>query len=512
MSNYLEGIFHPAYSFDTISGFQTILNTSLEGNVTIGNLNTSFGLLLNGVPITSGGGPSTYEWSEHPAVQYVMINGFDISGITSFNNISAVFNSTLNRVGLGNNVLSGSFGSNNNAFGIEAGKFNNGSELNALGHFAGYLNMGSYVNAIGFGSALSNAGSYVNAIGYGAGYSNIGSNCSFLGSNPDFANSNTFDNRFIAYSTNSSNPFLYGDTSNNQLSIGTSNLSANLTISGSLFATGSIYDSTYSTGAPGQVLSSTGSGTQWITGGGGPTTLLITTSQNINFASNVMLQIKAVGGGAGGNYGVYNINLAASSGGGGGGSGYEIEKTLYISANTNLSFEVGNGGSGGIISTFPGVPDTPPSDGLPSKIISSATSVLLYVSGGYISANSNGGDGYYGGGGGFSGQGNPTPISSVGGNGLIPEYNGQGSDGSIGNGGNGGGVLTSNGGQARNNYGGGGGGGGQYGGRGAYGYDPLTTFAATDGSLGGGGGGGCYDQFDGGNGGNGYFSVTIIPV
>ena len=267
MSNYLEGIFHPAYSFDTISGFQTILNTSLEGNVTIGNLNTSFELLLNGLPIPP---PFTYEWSEHPAVQYVMINGYDISGVSSFNNISAVFiGNSLNRVGLGNNVLSDSFGSNNTAFGNEAARFNNGSEVNAMGHFAGYLNTGSNVNAFGFGSALSNSGNFVNAIGYNAGYSNIGSNCSFLGSNPDILSSNTFDNRFIAYSTNSSNPFLYGDTSNNQLSVGTSDLSANLTISGSLFATGSIYDSTYSTGVSGQVLSSTATGVKWATIPGG---------------------------------------------------------------------------------------------------------------------------------------------------------------------------------------------------------------------------------------------------
>lgn len=514
MSNYLEGVFHPSYSFDSISGFQTILNTSLEGNVTIGNLNTSFGLLLNGVPITSGGGPSTYEWSQHPAVQYVMIDGYDISGISSFNNISAVFNSTLNRIGIGNQVLSGSFGSNNNAIGLEAGRFNNGSELNALGHFAGYLNAGSNVNAIGFGAAISNYGSYVNAFGYNAGYNNTGSNCSFLGSNPDILTSNTFDNRFIAYSTNSSNPFLYGDSSNNQLSIGTSNLSANLTISGSLFASGPIYDSSYSVGSSGQILSSTATGTRWITGGGsaGSSTVLITTSQSINFPSNAMIQIKAVGGGAGGNYGLYNVNTPASSGGGGGGSGYEIEKTLYITAGTNLSFEIGNGGTGGIVSTTLGVPDTPPTNGGLSKIISAANSVLLIISGGSVSLDSNGGNGYYGGGGGFTGQGNPMPASSLGGNGLIPEYNGQGSDGSIGDGGNGGGVLTSNGGLFRNVYGGGGGGGGQYGGLGSYGYDGITTVAATNGSLGGGGGGGSYDQFNGGNGGNGYFSVTIIPV
>jgi hypothetical protein len=70
MSNYLEGVFQPAYSFDNALGFQTRLDTSLNGNVTIGNSNTNYSLMLNGLPVGSnvlttgywsylcGGGPS----------------------------------------------------------------------------------------------------------------------------------------------------------------------------------------------------------------------------------------------------------------------------------------------------------------------------------------------------------------------------------------------------------------------------------------------------------------------
>jgi hypothetical protein len=87
----------------------------------------------------------------------------------------------------------------------------------------------------------------------------------FLGKNPDTSVINTSNNRFTVYSTNATRPFLYGNISNNRLCIGTLNLSANLTVSGSLFATGAFYDSTYSTGTTGQVLTTTGTSTVWST-------------------------------------------------------------------------------------------------------------------------------------------------------------------------------------------------------------------------------------------------------
>jgi hypothetical protein len=330
MSNYLEGIFHPAYSFDTISGFQTILNTSLEGNVTIGNLNTSYSLLLNGVPVVTSS-----NWSFYPALNNVMINGYDISGIVSLNGVDTTFNMNSNVIGLGNNAVVGNIGSNITAFGSNAASNNTGSNIIAIGantavnnsgnlivtigsdsgknntgdynNFVGVLagfnnsgnnvntfgnagalnNTGDYVNAIGEQSASNNTGDYVNALGYRtcvsnsgdnvialgsyAGYFNSGSNSIFIGNNPNSNIVNSNDNTYITYSTNGSAPFLYGDLSMNKLSIGTSDLSANLTISGSLFATGSIYDSTYSVGASGQVLSSTATGVKWATIPGGNT-------------------------------------------------------------------------------------------------------------------------------------------------------------------------------------------------------------------------------------------------
>jgi hypothetical protein len=84
MSNFLEDVFRPSYSFDTISGFQTTLDTSLNGNVTIGNINTNYSLLLNGLPVGTGG----YEWSENPAVQTVDMATNDLS------NVKNIFDST----------------------------------------------------------------------------------------------------------------------------------------------------------------------------------------------------------------------------------------------------------------------------------------------------------------------------------------------------------------------------------------------------------------------------------
>ncbi len=119
-----------------------------------------------------------------------------------------------------------------------------------------------------------NTGSYTTAIGGGAGCCNSGNNCIFLGTNPTFDKSptvsaeiTTADNRFLVYSTHQFRPFLYGDLSMNKLCVGNSNLvtNANLNVSGSAYFTGALYDSTYSTGTTGQVLTTTGTSTLWST-------------------------------------------------------------------------------------------------------------------------------------------------------------------------------------------------------------------------------------------------------
>jgi hypothetical protein len=119
-----------------------------------------------------------------------------------------------------------------------------------------------------------NTGSYTTAIGGGAGCCNSGNNCIFLGTNPTFdkiptvaAEITTDDNRFLVYSTHQFRPFLYGDLSMNKLCVGNSNLvaNANLNVSGSAYFTGALYDSTYSTGTTGQVLTTTGTSTLWST-------------------------------------------------------------------------------------------------------------------------------------------------------------------------------------------------------------------------------------------------------
>ena len=150
-----------------------------------------------------------------------------------------------------------------NAFGDGAALSNTGSDVNAFGTGAAVNNSGDYVNAFGRGAAVNNSGSFVNAFGYSAAANNSGNNCTFIGSNPNTLVSNISDNRFIVYSTDDTRPFMYGDTSDNQLSIGTSNLSANLNVSGSAYFTGELYDSTYSAGTPGQILTTTGTSTAW---------------------------------------------------------------------------------------------------------------------------------------------------------------------------------------------------------------------------------------------------------
>ena len=291
MSNFLNGVFTPRYTWSSVTGFETRLDTSLAGNTTIGDSTTNYSLLLNGLPIVAGGGVAsvgagTNIYIANPAIPVVNVSvsttldlhNNDLSGIISFNGVGAKFNSNSNLIAIGNGAASGNTGSYVNAFGCNAGQSNTGSNVNAIGYNAangntgynvdaiGYQaafgNSGSAVLAIGINAAYGNSGNYVNAIGYTAGESNTGNNCTFIGKMPIGAAFNTLNNRLIVYSTNSNNPLLYGDTSNMSLGIGTSTLtSAALTVSGKISATG-ILDTGNSTGTANQVLTAG-------TGGGG---------------------------------------------------------------------------------------------------------------------------------------------------------------------------------------------------------------------------------------------------
>jgi hypothetical protein len=126
-----------------------------------------------------------------------------------------------------------------NAIGSNAASQNSGSNVVAIGRSAAQGNSAADVIAIGTQAGVSNRGSYLTAVGSQAGYNNIGNNCIFLGSNPAGVAvvQNTLSDRMIVYSKNSNNPFLYGDLSQGQLGIGTSGLTANLTVSGTINVT-----------------------------------------------------------------------------------------------------------------------------------------------------------------------------------------------------------------------------------------------------------------------------------
>jgi hypothetical protein len=100
----------------------------------------------------------------------VNISGYDLSGIVSFNSVSAVFVSASRQVGFGIGVLAGNTGSN------------------------------------------------VVALGNGAGSGGTTNNMIFLGSNPGYTPA--VSNAFIVYSTSAGVPFLQGDISARLLGIG----------------------------------------------------------------------------------------------------------------------------------------------------------------------------------------------------------------------------------------------------------------------------------------------------
>jgi len=115
-------------------------------------------------------GADAAAWSTFRATQAVNLSGYDLSGIVSFNSLSAVFVSGNRRIGLGQGVLTGNTGTDVVAFGTAAGS--NGSTNNMI----------------------------------------------FLGSNPGY--NPAVSNALIVYSTSAGVPFLQGDVSGRLLGIG----------------------------------------------------------------------------------------------------------------------------------------------------------------------------------------------------------------------------------------------------------------------------------------------------
>jgi hypothetical protein len=234
--NLLDGIFRVAYSYST-TGFTAQVNTSLDGNVTIGNSATNYSLLLNGVAVSTSGGSGVLpsNWAQYPAVQDVNMSGYRLysPNNTIFFGVSAGLGSisgtviaigrsaAVNNIGsasviaIGNNAAASNGAGNVVAIGSSAGNNNLGGSVVIIGNNAGSSNTGGNVIAIGTTAATNNTGINVIAIGNNAGYSNTGSLCTFIGNNPNVAVTNASDYQLIVYSTTAGNPLIQGNTLTN---------------------------------------------------------------------------------------------------------------------------------------------------------------------------------------------------------------------------------------------------------------------------------------------------------
>jgi hypothetical protein len=225
------------------------------------------------------------------------------------------------------NTITGAFaggsntGSYNNISGYLAAFNNTGDENILLGSYAGYRNKGSYNNFIGYSAGDNNTGDNNNFIGYNAGWEKnatntiiIGANAAgsgaggtdsilnttILGSGAGFAIETGADNNILlgyqaadSLTTGANNIAigydieLASNTGSNQLNIGnlifgtgidgtgttlssgnigigTSSPSSKLTIAGDAYITGALRDSSNTSGTNGQILQTTGTGTQWV--------------------------------------------------------------------------------------------------------------------------------------------------------------------------------------------------------------------------------------------------------
>lgn len=130
--------------------------------------------VLSWVSLTSVG---LENWAQSVANSTISLQGlYGITGITSFNNVSAVFNSALSQVGLGAGALSNNPASNIVAFGTNAGSYPGNSSV-----------------------------------------ANVYSNNLFLGSNP--GGSCNVANSLVIYSQTNGSPLIYGDLAKNQVTI-----------------------------------------------------------------------------------------------------------------------------------------------------------------------------------------------------------------------------------------------------------------------------------------------------
>jgi hypothetical protein len=124
------------------------------------------------------------DWAKSKAVSTISAEGNGITGIVSFNNISAIFSSSPFQIGIGPDAL----------------RQNNRENIIALGISAGAI---------------------------GANATGVGPNCIFLGSNP--GGSSNLSNSFVVYSQTAGSPLIYGDLSRNQVTINATTTTAGVT-------------------------------------------------------------------------------------------------------------------------------------------------------------------------------------------------------------------------------------------------------------------------------------------
>jgi len=219
---------------DTAIGYKALAsNTTGQNNVAAG----SNALTYN----TTG--------SNNIGIGYTALN-FNSSGgnNTGIGYQTLFYNNGSGNVALGNNALEyNTSGSNNAVFGYNAGvgTFNNSN--------ASYNSL--------FGGSAGNAittGGYNTLLGYAAGDTiTTGARNIIIGYNTDAPSATGNDQLNIGNT-------IYGNLATGSVGIGTSTLSATLTVAGDISLTGGLYDSTATRGTAGQVLQTTGTGVKWV--------------------------------------------------------------------------------------------------------------------------------------------------------------------------------------------------------------------------------------------------------
>ena len=251
---------HNAGHFNTVSN-NTFIGTAAGAFNTTGTKNTFFGFqsgLYNttgqdntfsgyeaGLSNTTGYG-NTFTGTE---AGYHDTSGFcnTFTGyIAGYSNVDG-FKNTFSGHGAGYNNTAGR---HNTFTGNEAGYYNNTGMYNVFtGGEAGFSNI----------SGISNT-----FIGYGAGYYNTeGDSNVFVGHHAGF-NETGSNMLYIANGQDDANVLIYGEFDNRRVGIGTTSPTQELHVQGNARITGAVCDNNNETGTSGQVLSSTGSGIDWV--------------------------------------------------------------------------------------------------------------------------------------------------------------------------------------------------------------------------------------------------------